>query len=384
MRDPRFRQFVSEPFTGTFRAVVRDEFSEAYQNGYKRLVEVWDHHGQPASADTPMWMEGIDKSGVNPISFYSQGWGNWPNDYTEVTGWYPDQLQGWDFYAAHAYVEGFRNGPIAATDVLARTNPSRPKANLGMLIQDFVELPRMIFSLGNNLKNGPTNSAQNAASGYLSYRFGWAPLYEDLKLFLEVAEYVSKRNKELHKLFEGGGTRHRVELDKATGTDETTQFLHSGWPIGFRMARRHVHSKHRSWGTVCWTPTTAPGYKPSESEYLDLAKKTVHGATASGLFASAWDVIPWTWLLGWIVNVRAFVLAHGNTIPAQSSPVCIMHEIDTTQTFVPLSYEGPTDVVKTWRKQRNVYPGATFGAFLPHLDAGRLSVLGALTVQRFR
>jgi hypothetical protein len=250
----------------------------------------------------------------------------------------------------------------------------------------------MLYNIGNNLKDATRRrprkpSPKGYANAYLSGLFGWSPLFDDISTLLDVSSYISRRNRELHKLFEGRGTRSRIDYGAQHNTFEDVQFLESGWPFGVLGATRKVVTSDHIWGTVRWKPTTSPGWHPSEEEYLALAKKVVSGATASGAFASAWDLIPWTWLLGWLVNVRSFVLANGNTVPAAPGPVCLMRETRSIQTFVPSNPGGflRTGTITNWIKNRYIFPdGATFGAFLPHLDAGRLSVLSALAVQRLR
>jgi hypothetical protein len=80
-------------------------------------------------------------------------------------------------------------------DLVAGTNPSRPVTNIPIWIQNLVELPKMVKQLG-DLLNKPALLAnpKGAASSYLGYSFGWAPLVDDLLKLLDVQSYVIKRS----------------------------------------------------------------------------------------------------------------------------------------------------------------------------------------------
>jgi hypothetical protein len=357
---------------------------EYNQAAYLYSVHTEDYIGRPI-VDKPFISSGVDRSGVGRLTTSSTGL--FPGDYTLISNWIPERLT-YDYGGDHAL--STRKGDLEmVTETLARTNPSRPVVSLGTYLQDLAELPKMLFNLGSNLRNAGKPSKRNGprstASSYLGVKFGWVPLFDDINTLLDVSLYISRRNKELHNIFQGKGSRHNVNYGTIHNSFEDVQYISSGSPLGLVVANRKVATADRMWCVVRWKPTTSPGWHPSEEEYLALAKKVVSGATASGAFASAWDLIPWTWLLGWLINVRAFVLANGNTIPAASSPVSVMRETKTTQTFAPnASQPWAASVIKNWSKRRFIYSGSTFGAFLPHLDAGRLSVLGALAVQRLR
>lgn len=353
-----------------------------------------DYIGRPV-ADSPFVLHKRDRTDA-PIISGSQttDWNHFGYMAKSVTNYIADNVR--LGYTGHVYPSSKSDLQIA-TEVLARTNPSRPQVNPGALIQDLVELPQMLLNLGNNLKNKepplrlPPNSGKSAAGAYLGISFGWAPLFEDIASLLDVYKYIDRRNAELHALFEKkGGAHHRVSFGSPSASEGPSMDLaESGGWIGLVRYKHTAETKSKVWATVRWFPTTAPGWHPNDAEVLALAKKVVTGATASGAFVAAWDVIPWTWLLGWVINVRSFVLANGNTIAAASSPVSIMRTWDTTHSFSDFeSTQGfvhsTSGTIRNTTKQRFIYSGTTFGAFLPHLDAGRLSVLTALTVQRLR
>jgi hypothetical protein len=351
-----------------------------------------DYIGRPVE-DSPFIIDKVDRSGVNPTSYHNEG---------AVNNWI-----GYDTYDISnvicgrlAYDYGWHVTPATksdieiATETLARTNPSRPTVNPGAMLQSLWELLPMLKNAGDQLKNGRPpkrlGGAKNASNVYLGILFGWAPIFDDLDTLLNVYKYVERRNAELRALYEKkGGAHHRVKFGSHHASEGPySDIIDSGGFFGLCTATRVAETKLDVWATVRWYPSTAPGWHPSDAEYLALAKKVVSGATASGAFVAAWDLIPWTWLLGWVLNVRSFVLANGNTIPAHSSGVSIMRHWETTHRFSNGWSNKGIDLglgtIRVSRKQRFIFSGTTFGAFLPHIDAGRLSVLSALTVQRLR
>jgi hypothetical protein len=281
----------------------------------------------------------------------------------------------------------YPSSSVMATDVLARSNPSRPDFVPGQIIQDIYEIPKLIRHIGDQLKQGFRVSPNRAANGYLAAKFGWLPLVEDFVKTLDVFKYIDRRNNELDRLFTASGLKRRLRLGKYTGTSESTNFVASG-AKGSLTCKQISHTTYEFWGTVRWKPSIAPEFYPNHAQQLALAKRIVLGATASGSFASSWDLIPWTWLLGWCTNVRSFVLAHGNTIPCDHSDVCIMqhgdHHRDMKVTSQSSWMTGGDGTIVRDTKDRFVVSKASISAYPPYLDGGRLLTLGALAVQRFR
>lgn len=344
-----------------------------------------DYKGRPVKP-SPMSKSSSDKSQLELV----HGAKGSPTDPT----WYvydnfPIGRYGTDYNTAVQLSWPHGHSSTFGTEILAKTNPSRPDYGIGTMIQDLVNLPRMIRDVGDAFKRGFSQPADKLiANQYLGAKFGWIPLYDDLSKLLDVNIYIDRRNSELDRLFSGRGLKRRVGLGKHTQTHVSTQFVSSG-ATGTLTAKAEQISHRELWGTARWKPTIPPQYYPSDSERLLLAKRTVLGATASGTFANSWDLIPWTWMLGWVTNVRSYVLAHGNTVPAApSAETCVMIHTESSRNFTVTSrsaeLRGGEGTIYYDEKFRNVHSKASVSAYLPYLDGGRLSVLGALAVQRFR
>ncbi len=387
-RTQRTRSKSSQWTDGFARGAVNNvgfaDLSSLYDVSGKSIT---DYRGSPTS-DGLLDIQEYDKSKLTLV----EGQGGAQSDPT----WHQYENFPLGRYKSDftTYVTGTFSGlpseDVQHTEIRARTNPSRPDYAIGHYIQDLVELPRMIKDIGDQLKRGSRRASpdKTAANNYLAAKFGWLPLFDDMQKLFDVYKYIDRRNDELARLFSSSGLKRRVGLGEFTGTNTQTVFVESG-PRGSLTARAEQVLLCKTWGTIRWKPTIPPSHYPNNSARLALAKKTVLGATASGAFASSWDLIPWTWLLGWCTNVRSYVLAHGNTVPAAPSGMsCLMrHTVGTREfkvTSISSGLKGGYGTIEYERKQRSVRAKPSLSAFLPYLDGGRLSVLGALAVQRFR
>jgi hypothetical protein len=274
-------------------------------------------------------------------------------------------------------------------DLVAGTNPSRPVIGIPIWAQNLAQLPKMLKSLGDLIRS-PSNvlKPKGFAGEYLGVQFGWLPLIEDLQKLLDFQSYVLKRNKELAQLYSGKGLRRRLQFtDDTVSTKVSTQT--ATYMNAIVTTISSVDVKRRNWGTIHWYPTTPPQYHPDDHSWNSLANRLVLGATPEGLAKGLWDVIPWTWLIGWFTNLGKYTLAHSWTVPADHSGGCLMRE--AVGTWAPgiatvsagsgqVSTHGQlTRTVKT----RAVSSVVTVGVNMPYLDMFRLSILGALFTQRF-
>lgn len=278
-------------------------------------------------------------------------------------------------------------------DLVAGTNPSRPVFTPPQILQDLIELPRLLRDTGRLIrKPGALMSPKEAANAYLAAKFGWWPLIEDAMKLIELQDRVLKRTKELNDLYSGRGLRRRLKFGESNESKAGTFWVALSYP-GYVGAQYDVKVEKRSWGTIRWMPTTVPKYSPGDMRQSQLARQLIFGLTPEGMAKGAWDVIPWTWLLGWFTNIGKFTLAHSNTIPAAHSRACFMSMTTETRTPKGLTLDNAFNVnckvlgeTSTVIRTRAIAaPGIPLPGFnMPFLDMSRLSVLGALFVQRLK
>lgn len=277
----------------------------------------------------------------------------------------------------------------SATNLIARTNPSRPFVNPGMLIQDIVTLPKLIFDIGRLLRSGRSAiGLDGVANNSLAAKFGWIPLFKDITDLLRVGTEISRRHDELLKLQTGRGLRRRLRLGEWTFDTDETVFIDSSFPL-YSVGRLSVQTTVKRWGVVRWKSYDPLWFSKTDSQLMKKAVTIVHGGTASGAFASAWDLIPWTWLLGWFTNLRSYIIANGNSVPAYPTQFsCLMTEIRQKRRVDNISYlysfEGGDAYVDWVSKSRYVFSSPVIQASLPYLKGDQLSTLSLLGVQRLR
>ncbi len=303
------------------------------------------------------------------------------------------------------YDEWFPNGvvtsagmtPLAAPaglnlTIAARSNPSRPELTIPELIQDLVELPSMIRDLGNQLKSPKKNLRPSGASStYLGITFGWLPLIKDIQDLANFQDLVNRRDKELNKLYSGSGLNRKFRVED-TNTTTSQVFTWLANPSSQGKTTISINDAKRSWATIKWRPTQPPKYHPHTDDYNRQLKKLVLGLTPEGAVKGLWNVIPWTWLMGWFSNFGSYLQQFSNTVPATHEDVCFMSEVrrtyqvgSTTYTVPLTSRKGsdPSGTAILVRKTRSVLQHALVAGSLPYLGNEKLSILGTLFTQRF-
>lgn len=302
--------------------------------------------------------------------------------------------EGVPFFQGSGEIEDTTTLPVKTgweLDLIAGTNPSRPVLTPPMFLQDILTLPALLRETGQALTR-PRNewSPRQAANAYLAAKFGWFPLIDDLRKLLDLQSYVLKRTKELNQLYSGQGLRRRLKFNEDTKVyKQSASWAHYG--TGKVTVPISVTVSKQQWGTIRWHPTEPPQYLPGDDRMHNLARRLVLGLTVEGMAKGSWDVIPWTWLLGWFTNLGKYTLYHSNTVPAGWSDCCLMNQVVLTATPGSVivvganKYKLDASGQRTFEsKNRLVGSGTVLPGFnMPFLDMSRLSVLGALFAQRF-
>jgi hypothetical protein len=272
------------------------------------------------------------------------------------------------------------------TELLARTNPSRPEIVPLTLLQDIYDLPRMLKDVGKLLKT-PRKllSAREGANQYLGAQFGWLPLVKDVHDLLDFQSHVQRRKAELDRLYSGSGLRRHLHLGDHSHDEDSNVFLESNAGLSI-LSRQSLKYSSRQWGVVRWKPNVTPGHDPTDTDRIKLARRVASGMTSEATIKGLWDLIPWTWIVDWFTNVGDFALQYSNTVPANSQDACVMTYQESEFQFRTISmtsgYQGGDGSVSLITKER--YTGAgTISAHLPFIGVDRLKTLGALFIQRF-
>jgi len=276
--------------------------------------------------------------------------------------------------------------------LIARTNPSRPILFFPELVQDIVDLPKMLKNLLDFLGHPHTAmSARGAANGYLGVQFGWIPLIEDFQKLSKTNDYVQRRTLDILNLYTGEGLRKRVTL--ASDTKAYSNFQLFTVSAGSTKLFACTEVRKDMWATVRWKPTD-PSFlsRLSNQDAGKFLRKVVLGLTPEGMVSGLWKILPWTWLIGWFTNLGDVLLTHSNTIPASPHEACLMRSLTQDRSYSGHTETGPVSnsisvsgAYTFTQKLRTVGSGVlTPSASMPFLDMFRLSVLGSLAIQRIR
>ena len=150
--------------------------------------------------------------------------------------------------------------PLAAPNgwmltAIARSNPSRPIVTPPELIQNLIELPRLLRDTWKVLRHPKTLfSPKGVANNFLMVKFGWKPMIEDILKLLDLQKEVIKRTSELNRLYSGQGLRRRLTFGKDTivkGSYESSPSL-SGSNTYVKLRITQTCNK-KSWATVVET-----------------------------------------------------------------------------------------------------------------------------------
>jgi len=257
------------------------------------------------------------------------------------------------------------------------------------MLQDLVDIPGMIHEAGKlfiKARRGRL-TGRDVGSTHLGAQFGWIPLVNDITKVIQVHKHIQDRVRELDRLYSTSGLKRRIRLG-TWGASSVSAPVMESYPILSISTILSTQTVSERWGTVRWRPTgTFLGYRPESHVILQQAKDALSGVTTEGTFEGAWDLLPWSWLADWGTNVKDFVMAHANTIPATPSSINVMTR--TVTTFRPRvlsitpSYSWEPGFYTITSKERYVGSGA-IGAQIPFVDLGRLSILSALVAQRYK
>lgn len=283
---------------------------------------------------------------------------------------------------------------VRATQLRARTNPSREEVSIPNFLYELKDLPGMIRNLKNltpllrNLRYRNSAALSGVASQYLGYEFGWKPLVSDISNLLQFHAQVDRRIQELNRLYSRKGLKRRLNLfDSSVAFQDNDVILETGAGIYIR-AKTSTVTRKRSWGTIRWMPTAVPA-DIGRQDLGRIARRLVFGLQHRGVDAvQAWNALPFSWLADWFGNFGDWLAAHRNVVPAAPSPCNIM---TLTETYVVYERTDPYKDIfvggygrRVLRTKERAQSSGSLSVHLPLASARQLGILSALNLQRKR
>lgn len=257
-----------------------------------------------------------------------------------------------------------------ATEVMARTNPSRAHASIPNFLSELRELPLLLKKVGDNVLT-------KIATGNISYKFGLKPLVSDLLKMTEFSRVARRRFENLQKLQEDGGLKRKITVSSA---------FQSG---GFvRVQGNYSHEVHdytssKCWATVRWV--SSESFPTTDEALENYIYRSIRGIDPSQLTSVIWEALPWSWLVDWYAEVGSYLIAHNNSVAQVAGPICIMTQTTTTRRDTvthpnpEVQITQPSESLVT--KERDVVSGSSLPeAHIPLLNGNQLSILGSLAI----
>lgn len=267
-----------------------------------------------------------------------------------------------------------------STELFARSRPDSKDFDATRAIAEMKDLPGMLQDIHRSFLNKGVPYTIGKLN--LSYKFGWKPLFDDVLKTLTFQDLVKKRFEQLKRQSETGSVIRKVQLYSGTKPHD--------YEADMDLWKMHVSNLmlDRVWGYTIWKTT---GEFPSTDAALQgLAMKSALGLGGqdplSDYGQTAWNLIPWTWLTDWFLNVGTYLEACRNTDYWTCSVANLCHETIFTAnahsignrresgphgTVTPLHYE---------RVERRRYAAnpPTITAHFPILTGSQVGILGSI------
>jgi hypothetical protein len=215
------------------------------------------------------------------------------------------------------------------------------------------------------------------ASNNLKYHFAIKPLLNDVISLLKFGDEVAKRDKELKALATSGLRRKRRLWSEVNNSSR--EFTVNSANRALLKVMSDMATQHNVHGFVEWFPQD-PALMKSDSRAL--ARKAVLGMDVD--FSTAWNAMPWSWLVDWCSNVGDILIANRNLVGAFHGPILIMDTIDTTSVCRPIGPDPGLSAggYRLHTKKRRKKVSVSVSAQLPILNLRQLSILGSIGVSR--
>lgn len=301
-----------------------------------------------------------------------------------------------------------------AANAFNRAKPTRPDFSLGRALYELKDVPGMLRHANEHLiqrirGQGPRKQSRTE-EWYLAIQFGWKPLLDDIRKFVNTQAGMQKRLTQLIR-DEGKPVRRRVNMANPWGEPQTP--TESGWEFldshsyNTNMQPGHVLQAYGTGKSITKykSTVTVKTWAVGQFRYLlppgprDVIWGARLWAALNGLQPTPSEVyraMPWTWLADFFINLGDFLEATepgaADLLVADYFYVMNTYEWKNTTTSSQYVYteDSPTEgeqvtstCTTTWTN-KNRWPATTFGFGLTQNDLSpfQVSILGAIGKSR--
>jgi len=302
----------------------------------------------------------------------------------------------WEGYIADAYSNpgdfvhhqpGDSPDNLAAATTGARmTNPSRPLVDVPAEIAQLYQVPDLIRTNGLDWRGRPKKGFEEApfgirgAQAYVETKFGINPYIDDLIKLLNFKEALNKRSKEIEKAKQRGLKRTVTVYNGSVNSEELPWLVQSNF--GYFVVPSRWISTEEVRVHCRWFPSaTFFPWESNDEPLIEQARRALLGKTID--MATAWELIPWSWLMDWCGTVGDYLVATRNVVGVHLGSVSVMRHQRSEYHMGSSNLNGNARVqpcvVKRDTKNRTlstVFPEAHW----PFLNEDQMGIAASLTV----
>lgn len=295
-------------------------------------------------------------------------------DSTVWTNYIADIFEGLHSFG-HTTPDGSPDDIAAATLGAKKSNPSRP----------YVDIPSELLQLHDivdALRGARLGSfAKRGAGALVATDFGVNPYIEDFLKLMKLNNQIKRRVGELEKLKKRGGLRRTVKVFNGSfSIADFDQLMQSNF--GYFVSKGRYCSTEEVKVHCRWYPSaTFFPWEQTNHPLVDQATDALLGKTID--MATAWELIPWTWMIDWFGNVSDYLAATRNVVHATLASVTVMRHQRSEWSWSASNINGtaqcaPASAVRETkdRKLSAVFPEAS----LPFLSPGQMGIAAGLTI----
>lgn len=237
-------------------------------------------------------------------------------------------------------------------------------------------------------QQGGLSVFQYLAAANLALQFGWAPMIRDLQKMLSFQDAVNNRRKEINRLYSGSGMKRRITI-----YDKSKAYVVKDHPIssvaGWMSVDVLVSCTTKRWVTLNMKPSSPSQLPPTDQQL----RNQMLGLSVHGLAASAWEALPWSWLIDWFTNISDIINLSNNELGLiiRANTMSLKRVKMTCPgimvSYAPNGYKASSDMSTLFEHKQRA-PGLIspdlLNVKLPILGGNQLSILGSLALLRGR
>lgn len=268
-----------------------------------------------------------------------------------------------------------------ATSALAQMDPEEPIVDLPLFIYELREFPKALRDLGYALSRRGLPLLKDPGGSYIQWKFGWAPLLNDLSSLMNLVEETEKRNAFLRSA--AAQDRYKGNLpqsnDPNQGVTYRTFYGNNGATVTYSLTKE---LREKNWFTSGYV-LKSPIPEATSDDYLHAMRRAL-GLRLSPV--TIWNAIPWSWLIDYLSNIGTVIQAMNGMARFEARDMNIMshstlrvhydYVSNTKFTIDPVIRPGQT-FFESKRRKVIAFPFPVV-RFKPYLSEGQSLILLAL------